>query len=70
MNFIELMATTISISNEMKEKLKNLGRTGDTYEDIIEKMYNITSKNILMHYLYDESDSITIDEARKRLHNG
>ena len=64
------MATTISISPELKEKLKNLGRAGDSYEDVIWKMYELTRKNMLLAYLYDESDSITIEEARKRLKNG
>jgi predicted CopG family antitoxin len=57
------MATTISISEDMKEKLRNIGRTGDSYEDVIRKMYEITRKNILLAYLYDTSDSISIDEA-------
>lgn len=61
------MASTISISKETKEKLKNLGRAGDSYEDVIKKMYEITKKQILLDYLYDEKDSITIDEARRRL---
>ena len=67
---IASMMTTISISNEMKEKIRNLGRAGDTYEDIIQKMYDLTRKNLLLKYLYDESDSVTpdeaISEARKR----
>ncbi len=57
------MATTISISDDMKEKLKNLGRAGDSYEDVIRRMYEATRKNILMAYLYDESDSLGIGEA-------
>jgi predicted CopG family antitoxin len=57
------MATTISISVEMKEKLRNLGRAGDSYDDVIRKMYEVTKKNLLMTYLYDESDSVSIDEA-------
>jgi predicted CopG family antitoxin len=57
------MATTISISNDLKEKLKNLGRAGDTYEDVIKKMYEVTRKQILVNYLHDTSDSISIDEA-------
>ncbi|MBR9701193.1 hypothetical protein GOV11_04990 [Candidatus Woesearchaeota archaeon] len=60
------MATTISISEAMKEKLKNLGRAGDSYEDVISKMYDITSKHLLLTYLYDESDSIPIEEALKQ----
>ncbi|MDD9952758.1 MAG: hypothetical protein OXR66_00310 [Candidatus Woesearchaeota archaeon] len=63
------MATTISISQEMKGKLKNLGRAGDSYEDVIRRMYEITKRSLLLHYVYDESDSISIAEARKRLKN-
>ena len=65
---IESMATTISISEGVKEELKNLGRTGDSYEDVIKKMLALTRKQMLMSYLYDISDSITIKEARKLLH--
>jgi predicted CopG family antitoxin len=57
------MATTISISEELKDKIRNLGRTGDSYEDVIRKMYEATSKHLLLAYLYDESDSVSIDEA-------
>lgn len=59
------MATTISISEDLKEKLKNLGRAGDTYEDVIRKMYDISRKQILLTYLYDTSNSVSIDEAIK-----
>ncbi|MCF7799168.1 hypothetical protein K9M74_04665 [Candidatus Woesearchaeota archaeon] len=64
------MATTISISVDLKEKLKNLGRTGDTYEDVIQKMYDIAGKHLLATYLYDTSDSMTIAEAKRRLQRG
>ena len=57
------MVTTIAISSELKEKLRNFGRTGDSYEDVIRRMYEMTRKNLLMTYLYDLSDSLTIDEA-------
>jgi predicted CopG family antitoxin len=57
------MATTISLSEDMKLKLKNIGRTGDSYEDVIRRMYEMTRKNILLTYLYDTTDSIPIDEA-------
>ena len=64
------MNTTISISTELKEKIRNLGRAGDSYEDIIRKMYKVTKENILLNYLYDESDSVNLEEsikeARKR----
>ncbi len=57
------MATTIAISNELKDKLRNLGRAGDSYEDVIRKMYEIAHKQLLRDYLYDESDSVSIDDA-------
>ena len=57
------MITTISISSDLKEKIRNLGRTGDSYEDVIRRMYEMTRKNLLMTYLYDLSDSVTVDEA-------
>lgn len=66
------MASTISISEEMKEKLRNLGRAGESYEDVIRRMYELTRKNMIMAYLYDETDSVPIDEAiaraKKRWH--
>ena len=61
------MPTTIAVSEDTKEKLKNLGKAGDSYEDIIRKMYELTRKNILASYLYDESDSISLEKARKRI---
>jgi predicted CopG family antitoxin len=57
------MATTISISKDLKAKLRNIGKTGDSYEDVIRRMYDLTRKNILLTYLYDTSDSASIDEA-------
>ncbi|MBU0979372.1 MAG: hypothetical protein KJ709_01080 [Nanoarchaeota archaeon] len=59
------MTTTISISTELREKIRNLGRAGDSYEDVINRMYELTRKNLLLGYLYDESDSVSIDEALK-----
>lgn len=59
------MNTTISISKEMKEKIRNLGKGGDSYEDILRKMYRISKEKILLDYLHDESDSVSIDQAIK-----
>lgn len=57
------MVTTISISTELRDKLRNLGRVGDSYEDVIRRMYEMTRKNLLLAYLYDTADSVSIDEA-------
>jgi predicted CopG family antitoxin len=60
---MESMATTISISVDTKEKLRNLGRAGDSYDDVIRKMYEVIRKNMLLTYLYDESNAVSIDTA-------
>jgi len=59
------MATTISITTEMREKLRNLGRAGESYDEIIRRMYDASIAQMLRSYLYDTSDSVTIDEALK-----
>jgi predicted CopG family antitoxin len=56
------MATTITLSQEMKTNLKNLGRAGESYEDVIRRMYDLTKRQLLMQYLYDASDSVTLDD--------
>ena len=61
------MQSTISISSELKEKIRNLGRAGDTYEDVIEMMYESARRNLIRDWLYDESNSMSISEARKEI---
>ena len=57
------MNTTIAISKELKAKISELGRTGESYNDVVERMYEVVRQNMLRAYLYDTSDSISIDEA-------
>lgn len=61
-----IMTTTIQVSNETKEKIGSFGKKGDTYEDIIKKLYDIAVRNQLREFLYSSSESISVDEARKR----
>lgn len=58
-----MATTTISLSGEMKEKIRQLGKAGDSYDDIIRRMYEAAKKTMMLQYLYDESDSVGIDEA-------
>ncbi len=59
-----IMNTTISVSIEMKERLRSLGRSGESYDDIIRRLCDQTHQNILERFLYDDSNSYTIEEAR------
>jgi hypothetical protein len=43
-NHVKNMKTTIELSKETRDKLKNLGRKGDTYEDIILRL--LEKKNV------------------------
>ena len=38
--------TTVEISFELRDKLKEIGKKGDTYEEIIWKLYKKYSENI------------------------
>ena len=59
------MATTISVSEETRDKIRNLGRVGDTYDDVINRMLDIVKKHMVDAYLYDEKNTTTIDDAIK-----
>ena len=65
MESMESMVTTISLSEEMRDKLKNLGRTGESYDEVLRRMYEIVRKNMIRAYLYDTTDCITAEEALK-----
>lgn len=61
------MATTIQISEEVRDKIKSFGTKGETYQDIIERLYNIAVKEQLKELLLSSKDTISLEEARKRL---
>ena len=59
------MPTTIQISEEVKEKIKSFGNKGDTYQNIIERLYNIAVKDQLREFLMSSDNAISLEEARK-----
>jgi predicted transcriptional regulator len=38
-------ATTIRISAELRDKLKELGKKGETYEEVIERVLKVAQSN-------------------------
>ena len=54
--------TTIQISNELKDKISELGFKNETYEQIIRRIYNAALKTQLREFL-TSGDAIPIDEA-------
>ena len=61
------MPTTIQISEEVKEKIKSFGSKGETYQDIIERLYNIAVNEQLKNFLMSSKNTISLKEFKKRI---
>lgn len=55
--------TTIAVSNEVKEGIKEFGQKGETYSDIIVKLLQSARKRQLQDLLMNEENTMSIDEA-------
>jgi len=55
--------TTIAISNEIKEQIKEFGSKGETYSQILAKLIASAKKRQLHDLLMNEEDTISIGEA-------
>jgi len=60
------MQTTIQLSKETKEKIQSFGLKGETYEDIVRKLYDIAIKQQLREFLLSSENTISLEEAKKR----
>jgi predicted CopG family antitoxin len=61
------MNTTICVTDELKNKIKEFGNKGDTYNDILTKLYKSAKERQIQDLLMDTTNCITIEGARKRL---
>ena len=59
--------TTIQISNEIKEKIKEFGNKGETYSEIIAKLIESARKRMIQDFLMNEEGTISIEDARKEV---
>jgi hypothetical protein len=62
---IPAIMSTIQVGEETKEKLRSFGSKGETYEQIINKLYDIAVSEQLRTFL-TEKDAVPIDEAIAR----
>jgi hypothetical protein len=60
------MNTTISISPEIRDQIKEFGNKGETYDDILTRVLNSAKERQLQELLMDETDCIPIEEALAR----
>jgi len=57
------MPTTIQVDEPTKEKLKTFGLKGETYQAIINRLYDIAVDYQLRELLLSSKNAIPIDEA-------
>ena len=61
------MATTIQLSEKTKALIATFGTKEDTYEDILKRMHRLALKEQLREFLMSSENTISLDDARKRL---
>lgn len=60
------MNTTIAISEEVRDKIKEFGIKGESYSEILLRLYDSAKERQLHDLLMSPKNSIPIDEAIKR----
>jgi len=59
------MKTTIQIDTSVKETIASYGSKNDSYNDILKMLLKQVEENQLAKTLMDDSDSISLKEAKK-----
>jgi hypothetical protein len=57
------MNTTIAVSHEIRDQIKDFGNKGETYDEILSRLLNSAKDRQLQELLMDDKDCITIEEA-------
>ncbi|MBI3623078.1 hypothetical protein HY212_03295 [Candidatus Pacearchaeota archaeon] len=55
--------TTIAITKNIKEKIREFGNKGESYTEIIERLIKSAQERQLHDLLFDEENTISIEEA-------
>ncbi len=55
--------TTIAVSNDIKDQIKEFGGKGETYSEILKRLLASARKRQLHDLLMNEEDTIPIEEA-------
>ncbi len=62
--------TTIALPKELKQKIGEFGNKGETFADILIKLYKSACDRQLHDFLFDETDCVPIEqvirEAKKK----
>jgi len=57
--------TTIQLSKELKKKIASFGAKGESYEEIIMRLYNKAVEVQIKEFLMSPEGTVTIEEAIK-----
>jgi len=57
--------TTIQLSKETKDKISSFGAKGESYDEIIQRIYSFAVKEQLRQFLMSSEGFIPIEEAIK-----
>jgi hypothetical protein len=57
--------TTIQLSKETKEKISTFGLKGESYDQIIKRIYSLAVKEQLREFLMSDEGYIPIEDAIK-----
>ncbi len=59
--------TTIQLNKETKKRISSFGMKGESYDDILKRIYSLAVKEQLREFLLSSEGTISIEEARKEL---
>jgi len=57
--------TTIQLSKETRNKISSFGVKGESYDEILKKIYSLAVKEQLKEFLMSDEEFIPIEEAIK-----
>ncbi|MCK5149452.1 hypothetical protein KAJ87_00820 [Candidatus Pacearchaeota archaeon] len=57
--------TTIQLSKETKEKISSFGVKGESYDEILKRIYSLAVKEQIKEFLMSDKGFIPIEEAIK-----
>ena len=57
--------TTIQLSKETRDKISSFGSKGESYDEILKRIYNLAVKEQLREFLMSDEGYIPIEEAIK-----
>ncbi len=59
--------TTIQLSNETKRKISSFGVKGESYDQILQRIYNMAVKTQLRELLMNSENTVSLDDFEKEI---